>query len=192
MAALSLSTRHLAFLERWRARLAGVTISRLLFAALVLVTGCWSASRSAATNTSTAVTPAGTSNISAVHDAIRSQTSRYLRGVERGDTSAITAVFAEDGQFLAPNGSGARGRDAVIRQFRSMFGVATIQVRHHPIDIALADDYAIETGAYGLVMQPKNGAAVADTGKYVVVWQKQADGVYRIYRDIFNSDLPTK
>ena len=31
-----------------------------------------------------------------------------------------------------------------------------------------------------------------DSGKYVVAWQKQADGGWKITRDILNTDIPPK
>ena len=31
---------------------------------------------------------------------------------------------------------------------------------------------------------------VADRGKFVEVWKKQADGKWKVVADIFNSDLP--
>ena len=31
---------------------------------------------------------------------------------------------------------------------------------------------------------------INDTGKYIEIWRKQADGSWRVIRDIFNSDLP--
>jgi ketosteroid isomerase-like protein len=33
---------------------------------------------------------------------------------------------------------------------------------------------------------------VADRGKYLAVWKKQADGSWKIEADMWNSDLPAK
>jgi ketosteroid isomerase-like protein len=35
-----------------------------------------------------------------------------------------------------------------------------------------------------------SGKPLRDRGKYVTVWRKQADGSWRVVRDVFNSDLP--
>lgn len=43
-----------------------------------------------------------------------------------------------------------------------------------------------------MTMTPKTGKGkpMSDKGKYIVVLQKQADGSWKIVRDISNSDLP--
>ena len=59
-------------------------------------------------------------------------------------------------------------------------------------DLIVSGDYAIETGTYRMTVQPKQGKSMEDVGKFVSIWQKQADGSWKMIRDIFNSDLPAK
>jgi ketosteroid isomerase-like protein len=54
----------------------------------------------------------------------------------------------------------------------------------------LAGDLAIETGTFTFTQKPKGSAAITDKGKYMTVWKKQADGSWKLLRDIANSDLP--
>ena len=56
--------------------------------------------------------------------------------------------------------------------------------------VDVGGDYAIETGNYELTATPKGGKPVTEKGKYITVWKKQADGSWKIYRDIANSDSP--
>jgi ketosteroid isomerase-like protein len=39
-------------------------------------------------------------------------------------------------------------------------------------------------------MKDPQGNPVADHGKFVEVWKKQADGKWKVVEDIFNSDVP--
>ena len=55
---------------------------------------------------------------------------------------------------------------------------------------AMQGKSAIETGTFEWTLTPKSGAAMTDKGKYLTVWKKQADGTWKIIRDINNSDLP--
>ena len=46
-------------------------------------------------------------------------------------------------------------------------------------------------GAYTMTLAvPGAPAPVQDRGKYIEIWRKQADGPWKLARDIFNSDLP--
>jgi ketosteroid isomerase-like protein len=51
-------------------------------------------------------------------------------------------------------------------------------------------DTAYEVGAYMMRLQPPGAAVVNGTGKYVVVWQRQGDGAWKLAVDIWNTDLP--
>src|ERR1700686_3492224 len=44
----------------------------------------------------------------------------------------------------------------------------------------------------GMSFNDASGRPVVDTGKYVTVWHKRADGSWKAVADIFNSDLPAK
>ena len=44
---------------------------------------------------------------------------------------------------------------------------------------------AAEVGSFSLV-SPSNDGAVTLAGKYVVVWQRGANGLWRVTRDIWN------
>jgi ketosteroid isomerase-like protein len=37
-------------------------------------------------------------------------------------------------------------------------------------------------------LKQPNGTEIADTGKYLVVWRRQADGGWLIHADVANSD----
>jgi ketosteroid isomerase-like protein len=41
-----------------------------------------------------------------------------------------------------------------------------------------------------MTVQPRGGREIKDKGKFVVVWKRQADGSWKIVRDVYNSDVP--
>jgi len=57
-------------------------------------------------------------------------------------------------------------------------------------DVMVAGDLALETGTYGWTLQPKSGSEIKDKGKYLTAWKRQADGSWKVIRDIGNTDLP--
>ena len=56
-------------------------------------------------------------------------------------------------------------------------------------EVTLAGDWAISNGTYSARRTPKaGGERTADSGKWLDVMQRQPDGTWRIYRDIWNRD----
>jgi hypothetical protein len=51
----------------------------------------------------------------------------------------------------------------------------------------ISSSLAAETGTATLTIQPPSGAEQSQKVKYVVVWQKQPDGTWKLYRDIWNA-----
>jgi ketosteroid isomerase-like protein len=129
----------------------------------------------------------------AVRHAIDVSDSIFTAAALRGDSTAATSLYADDAILMWANAPAARGHDAIAKSFGA--AVSTMKVSAFKLqtqDVTLAGDYAIETGAYQMTSQTKNAKPVQDIGKYIVVWKKQPDGSYRIFRDIANSDLAAK
>ncbi len=58
------------------------------------------------------------------------------------------------------------------------------------VTAAGSGDMAFVQGTYTASMKGPDGKAVSDTGKYLEVWKKQADGSWKAVEDIWNSDMP--
>jgi len=52
-------------------------------------------------------------------------------------------------------------------------------------------EWAFERGTYTITLTPKTGGdPIRDVGKYITLYQRQADGSWRMARDIWNSNNP--
>lgn len=73
---------------------------------------------------------------------------------------------------------------AVLDQFSFDMGITNEEVR-------VAGDWAYARGTYTATLTPKQGGeAVFIDGKYMTILERQADGSWKIHRDIFNSNVP--
>ena len=124
--------------------------------------------------------------------AIRKLDVDYVKMVtaEKPDSNAaVDLIYAEDAKVLMPNMPASEGRQAIKAASAQM-----PPLKEFKLDIVSLEgrgDLAYEYGTYGTAaVPPGSSVPVTDKGKYVAVWKKQADGTWKIIRDIWNSDLP--
>lgn len=129
--------------------------------------------------------PAGLSE--ADKAAIMAQRAAYVRAVNEGDAAGAANIFAQDGLALMPNAPAISGKEAITRFYRTLPPVGDFKLYGEQIE-ASGDLVVIRgSNAYN-IMLPGAATAVADTGKFVEVWKRQADGGWRLLWDIGNSD----
>ena len=58
------------------------------------------------------------------------------------------------------------------------------------VEVAKSGDMAYLSGTYEVTMSDAGGKPVSDHGKYLEVWEKQADGKWKCGADGWSSDLP--
>jgi ketosteroid isomerase-like protein len=59
------------------------------------------------------------------------------------------------------------------------------------LEVGRAGDLAYTIYTYQLALEGPNGKPIADHGKDMAIWKKQADGSWKMIADTFNSDLPS-
>lgn len=128
----------------------------------------------------------------AVRSAIEAQIAGFERALISGDTAALLDAYTNDAIIFPANQKAVRARAERSAFNAGMLGAMTVTAADITTDdLIVTGDYAIETGSYTMTMKPKaGGKAMADTGKFLAVWQKQADGSWKMIRDAFTTDLP--
>ena len=144
-----------------------------------------------AVNDSAATATAPVVDAAAVRAAIEQQNARMVDALQKGDTAAIGSLYTDDAVVMMAGQPAWNGRAEMMRNGGAMLQAVTFSdVKFQTSSVDVAGDYAIETGTLQLTLTPKGGKPAPDKGKYVVVWKKQADGTWKVYRDISNSDNP--
>ena len=115
----------------------------------------------------------------------------FATAMRTNDIDAMTNTYTADAAFMPPNLPPAHGQNAIRGAWTGFLGqFSSTDVTLTMDDVQQSGDLAVETGHYMAHLVPKGTTtSVTDSGKYVVVWKK-IDGRWKIYRDIFNSDLP--
>ena len=117
----------------------------------------------------------------AIRDEVNAINAGFGEGFATQDAERLAAFYADDARLLFHGQPIIRGRAAVDAAIRDM-------VAGGPASVRFVTDEIVEDGS--LVVDI--GRIVSETGqsKYVVVYQRQADGRLRIIVDAASSDGP--
>jgi ketosteroid isomerase-like protein len=102
----------------------------------------------------------------------------------------VRTDYTEDALVLPPNTPAVEGWNAIKSYILTEGTVSDFKVEM--LEIEGRGDLAYVRGTYSMTVTPRGASGpTKDTGKYIEIWRKQADGSWKVIRDIFNSDLPT-
>jgi uncharacterized protein (TIGR02246 family) len=129
----------------------------------------------------------------ALRDAIQAREKEWSAAFLAGNAAGVAALYTEDGAQIQASGDPARGRDGITKNMQAQFDTVAVTAREDITEeVFPAGDYAVEIGHYSYQGTSKKGnMPVSAAGRYMVLWRKDADGVWRLHRDI-GSEAPPK
>ncbi len=117
------------------------------------------------------------------------QVSRTLvKTYQAGDWDAWIEVFTEDAVRMPRNRTILEGREAIRASSEASQPFTSFTVT--PLEIDGLGDLAFARGTFTYTRAPENADPITESGKFIQILRKQSDGSWRIFRDIWNSDLP--
>jgi len=126
---------------------------------------------------------------SADENAIRAQTTNWLKAYNANDAKAAAALYAEDALLLPPGAPGVRGRAAILEFLtKDMAGskaAGAVFAVDPKTDVGVSGNMGWESGTYKVTVK----GAVVETGKFLSVSRKK-DGKWVYIRDTWNADAP--
>ena len=129
--------------------------------------------------------PAGLSE--ADKAAIMAQRAAFVQALNAGDAAKAVEIFAPDAVVLMGNAPAIHGMAAITAFYAGLPPLGDFKV--YGEEFESGGDLVVIRGAESAThMPPGATVAITDTGKYVEVWKKQADGTWKLLWDIGNSD----
>jgi ketosteroid isomerase-like protein len=122
--------------------------------------------------------------------ALRAGTDSFVQRLRRSDWASVAALYTENAVLMPPEMHALSGRVAILEWMKAFPPISMFDLRVISIDGDGALAYV--TGKYIMTYTPPGRKPVADTGKYLAVHRRQADGSWPMVADMFNSDLVTK
>ncbi len=121
-----------------------------------------------------------------VRTQLGSANKEFMNAFKRGDATAMANLYTPEAQLLPANSDFVRGTAAIRAFWQGVIDLGLKEASLETIEAEAHGDTAIEVGRYRLLAA---GGAVADSGKYVVVW-KNDRGTWKLHRDIWTTSQP--
>jgi uncharacterized protein (TIGR02246 family) len=146
-------------------------LSLILIAALFIGAG----STLAAPAVNQAQQPQAEAAIAAGNDA-------WMTGMKKGNAGLIADTFTLDAVDCGPDGDCAHGREAIQKKLQAelaKYGAARVATVHS-LGSVQAGNFIYEWGTAGMV----RGNGQVSAGRYLAVWRHEADGGWKLYRNL--------
>jgi uncharacterized protein (TIGR02246 family) len=126
---------------------------------------------------------------SKLEKAVRDADAEWSKFAAAKDLDKTVAFYADDAVVLPPNQPAVTNKDGIRNLWKGFLdSFIDISWKTARVEVAKSGDMAVLTGTYEMTM--KDGSK--DKGKYCEVWQKKADGKWKVGIDMFSSDLPAQ
>lgn len=109
-----------------------------------------------------------------------------------GNLEKLYSYYADDAVFMPNYGPMVKGKAPMMQQEKEMrdAGFKIHSFTLNTLDVWGCGDMVYETGTYNISLTiPQMDNPIDDTGKYLAVWQKGADGSLKIKYDMWNTDM---
>jgi uncharacterized protein (TIGR02246 family) len=117
--------------------------------------------------------------------AIEKANSEFIAAMKTGNAAVIAAPYSERAVFIAIDGTCTQGRTEIEKLYRARFersGLAS-STKINSKRLVVDGDLAYESGN-AEIGSLREGKLSIDRGRFLTVWQRQADGEWKILRNV--------
>ena len=112
----------------------------------------------------------------------------FAEAFNGGDSAGVAALYTADAALFPPGAARVDGRAAIQAFWQGAIDDGITALSLEAVEVEESGDLAMEVGSFSLAVPGEGGQQTTVFGKYIVVWKKGADGVWRLYRDIWNTN----
>lgn len=125
-------------------------------------------------------------DLSKTKTAIQDINTKFTDALRKGDSTTMASLYGDDAMAFPPNGAPVK-KDALASLWGGLIRMGVKDFKIMTDDVTGNADMLAETGRYEVF--GANNTSL-DKGKYVVTWRNY-NGTWKIFRDIWNTNMPT-
>jgi ketosteroid isomerase-like protein len=123
--------------------------------------------------------------------AITAFNERYLGAINEEDIAALSALTTDGHVMLPPNREPVVGKAANDAMNGGAFERYEFSETWRPVETVIDGDLGFQRGTFTMIATPRGGGdRVEVNGSFLRIYQRQANGEWRMTRDMFNSSTP--
>jgi ketosteroid isomerase-like protein len=124
--------------------------------------------------------------------AITAFNERYLESINEEDIATLSSLTTDGHVMLPPNSEPVVGKAANDAMNGGAFERYDFSETWSPVETVVDGNLAFQRGTFTVIATPKNGGdRVELRGSFLRIYQRQANGEWRMTRDMFNSSTPS-
>ena len=125
-----------------------------------------------------------------VEQAIRDLDDQWSKAAEAKDVDKLMSFYSDDAIVLPPNAAAVTTKDGIRNIWKEMVSVpgSTLTWKTTRVEVSKSGDMAYSSGTYEFSMKDATGKSTSERGKYLEVWERQADGQWKCGADMWSSD----
>ena len=126
------------------------------------------------------------------NDPIFLRRQMYIDAAKAGDIAGIISLADDEVVIMSPNDSTLYGKAEWKEWLEEYFQYFRFAAFTEPErTIAFNGDFATECTTYMIAIAPLGGRnRIRDDGRFLTIWKRQADGVWKMWQMIWNSTKP--
>ena len=124
-------------------------------------------------------------------EAIRSLSQEISRAWNENDFEGYMALMDEEAMVLLANGPTLKGIEEIRSLYSNSFNLHSFDLTTTTEEIHVGGDIAFSRDSWIGSANPKDGGEpIVFNNKTIFIYKKQADGSWKIWRNIYNSNTP--
>jgi uncharacterized protein (TIGR02246 family) len=123
--------------------------------------------------------------------AIRKLFDDFCAAHKYDDGAKLAEFYADDAMLMPPDEPIVSGKQAIASRYQQDIDKFTAELTTAPEEIEVSGNLAFVRGTFTIRLTPKaGGGRIEATFKAISILRKGADGSWKLYCDIWNSDAP--
>jgi uncharacterized protein (TIGR02246 family) len=129
---------------------------------------------------------AGATDVSAVQTALKADEKKWNDQFKDKNLEGLVSHYAADAYFIAPGVKAANGSTEIRKAYADGLNDTNFDISFasDKVDVASSGDFAYTRGHFTeKYTDPKTGQVMSNSGSYLTVFKKQADGSWKAVED---------